>query len=290
MPKVSTASPFNEVSNVIAEIDSAVASFHRIDEAVHAPKDIDEGKGDLKGEIRSFSAEDVAFSYDGTRKIFEDVDFSIEKGKRFALVGPTGCGKTTIINLLLRFYDPQQGTIRLNDVDIATLSKAALRARIGMVLQDTWIARGTIHENIAYGKPDASREEVIAAAKKAQAHHFIETLPHGYDEVIDEDTGLSQGQRQLLCVARVLLIEPEIIILDEATSNIDVRTEALLGESFASLMEGRTSLVVAPRLSTIVFSDCILVLKDGRIIERGKHEELLKKKGFYASLYQAQFE
>jgi ATP-binding cassette subfamily B multidrug efflux pump len=281
--------PFNEISDVITEIDYAWASFERIDKAIHAPKNTDEGKEVISGPITSLKASHLVFSYDSSRTIIKDFDLDIYQGHRIALVGPTGCGKTTLINLLLRFYDPQQGTFYANGISTQALAKAPFREHLGMVLQDTWIFSGSVYENIAYAKPRATREEVIAAAKKAQADGFIERLPQGYDTVISDSSGLSLGEKQLLCVARVMLLAPEIVILDEATSNIDIRTESLLSQSFAELMKGKTSLVVAHRLSTIVSSDLIVVMKEGAIVEMGNHQQLMAKQGFYYALYTAQF-
>lgn len=281
--------PFNEISNVVSEIDYALASFQRIDETIHSKKDINNGKEVIPGSIDNLEAKGITFSYDGKRDIIKDFSLDIYKGHKIAFVGPTGCGKTTLINLLMRFYDPQKGSFFANHKSTQDLEKAAFRSHIGMVLQDTWIFNGTVFENIAYAKEGASREEVEEAAKKAQAAHFIERLPQGYDTLISDSSGLSVGEKQLICVARVMLLEPEIVILDEATSNIDVRTEKLLSEAFDKLMEGKTSLVVAHRLSTIVSSDLIVVLKDGKIIETGNHKELIAKKGFYYNLYNAQF-
>lgn len=281
--------PFNEISNVVSEIDYALASFQRIDETIHGKKDINNGKEVIPGSIDNLEAKDITFSYDGKRDIIKDFSLDIYKGHKIAFVGPTGCGKTTLINLLMRFYDPQKGGFYANHKSTQDLEKAAFRSHIGMVLQDTWIFNGTVFENIAYAKEGTSREEVEEAAKKAQAAHFIERLPQGYDTRISDSSGLSVGEKQLICVARVMLLEPEIVILDEATSNIDVRTEKLLSEAFDKLMEGKTSLVVAHRLSTIVSSDLIVVLKDGKIIEAGNHKELIAKEGFYYNLYNAQF-
>lgn len=281
--------PFNEISNVVSEIDYALASFQRIDETIHGKKDINNGKEVIPGSIDNLEAKGITFSYDGKRDIIKDFSLDIYKGHKIAFVGPTGCGKTTLINLLMRFYDPQKGGFYANHKSTQDLEKAAFRSHIGMVLQDTWIFNGTVFENIAYAKEGASREEVEEAAKKAQAAHFIERLPQGYDTRISDSSGLSVGEKQLICVARVMLLEPEIVILDEATSNIDVRTEKLLSEAFDKLMEGKTSLVVAHRLSTIVSSDLIVVLKDGKIIETGNHKELIAKEGFYYNLYNAQF-
>lgn len=281
--------PFNEISNVIAEIDYALASFARIDEIIHSPADKNEGQEIIQGNIESLAAKNINFSYDGIRPIIKDFSLDIYKGHKIAFVGPTGCGKTTLINLLMRFYDPQEGSFFANGVSTKELEKEAFRHHIGMVLQDTWIFSGTVYENIAYAKPEASRQEVEEAARKAQAEGFIERLPQGYDTWISDTSGLSVGEKQLICVARVMLLQPEIVILDEATSHIDVRTEKMLSESFDALMEGKTSLVVAHRLSTIVSSDLIVVMKEGEIIEMGNHEELLAKRGFYYNLYNAQF-
>lgn len=281
--------PFNEVSNVVAEIDYARASLERLSGSLALKDEPETGSKPIDERISSLSAENVDFSYDGQRLVIDSFSFSAEKGERIALVGPTGCGKTTIINLLLRFYDPRSGTFRLNGESIMNLGKRDIRKRIGMVLQESWIFSGTVYENIAYGKPEATLEEVVTAAKRAQAHSFIKRLPNGYDTFLSSKTQLSLGERQLISVARVLLMEPEIIVLDEATSNIDARTESLLGKSFDSLMEGKTSIVVAHRLSTIQNSDLIIVLKDGRVIESGNHESLLRQNGFYRSLYEAQF-
>lgn len=281
--------PFNEISNVTSEIDYAFSSFKRIDEAISATKDDEGGASIISGPIKDFTALNVDFSYDPSRKIIKDLSFEVKKGERVAFVGPTGSGKTTIINLLLRFYDPDSGTIALNSISSLDLRKKAYRAHLGMVLQDTWIFSGSVKDNIAYAKPEATDEEIIAAAKRAQADSFISRLPDGYSTLISDSSGLSVGEKQLLCVARVMLLEPEVVILDEATSNIDARTESLLAASFHSLMKGKTSFVVAHRLSTILDSDLILVLKDGVVVERGSHQELLAQKGFYYSLYEAQF-
>jgi ATP-binding cassette subfamily B multidrug efflux pump len=281
--------PFNEISDVVTEIDYAFASFKRIDDAVHLERDKNAGTKVIAGSIDTLEAKNIHFSYDPSREIIKGFSIDIFKGHKVALVGPTGCGKTTIINLLLRFYDPQEGAFYANGDSTLNLEKSAFRSHVGMVLQDTWIFSGTVYENIAYAKPEATKEEVYAAAKKAQAEGFINRLPQGYDTPISDSSGLSIGEKQLLCVARVLLLEPEIVILDEATSAIDIRTESLLAKSFDELMRGKTSLVVAHRLSTIAGSDLILVLKDGEIIEEGNHQELLAKHGFYASLYEAQF-
>ena len=281
--------PFNEISDVVTEIDYAFASFKRIDDAVHLERDVNRGQEVVKGKIETLKADNLHFSYDPSREIIKGFSLDIFQGHKVALVGPTGCGKTTLINLLLRFYDPQKGAFYANAISTQDLEKKAFRSHVGMVLQDTWIFSGSVYDNIAYAKPEASKEEVYAAAQKAQAAGFIERLPQGYDTLISDSSGLSIGEKQLLCVARVMLLEPEIVILDEATSAIDIRTESLLSKSFDELMKGKTSLVVAHRLSTIAGSDLIVAMKEGEIIEMGNHQELLAKKGFYSSLYEAQF-
>ena len=281
--------PFNEVSDVMSEMNYAASSMKRIDKALHLPKDIDEGTKHVEGQIDSLKAENLTFGYTKDKLVINDFSLDIKKGQRIALVGPSGCGKTTLINLFMRFYEPDGGKISINDEFAEDIVKDSIRNHIGMVLQDTWIFSGSVFENIAYGKKDATLSEVKEAAKKAQADSFIERLPQGYDTIISDSSGLSVGEKQLICVARLMLLEPEIVILDEATSNIDVRTEKLLNESFKELLKDRTSIVVAHRLSTIVSSDLIVVLKDGAIIEQGDHETLLKKKGFYYELFNAQF-
>ena len=234
--------------------------------------------------------EHVSFSYVPEQKLIEDFNLSVKPGQRVAIVGPTGCGKTTLINLLMRFYDTNSGTIRVSGVPVNDMTRKSLRNNYGMVLQETWLRSGTIRDNIVMGKPDATDEEVIAAAKASHAHSFIKRLPHGYDTVMSEDGGnLSQGQKQLLCITRVMLCLPPMLILDEATSSIDTRTEIKIQKAFAKMMKGRTSFIVAHRLSTIQEADIILVMKDGHIIEQGRHEELLAQKGFYANLYESQF-
>lgn len=281
--------PFNEVSNVMSEIGYALSSFGRINEAVNMPRDINEGKETIDKTIETLEATNVTFSYDGKRTIIKNLSFDVKKGQKVAFVGPTGCGKTTVINLLMRFFDPQEGEFKINGISTKDIDKKSLREHVGMVLQETWIFSGTVFENIAYAKEGATLEEVKRAAEKAQASGFIERLPNGYDTFISDSSGLSVGEKQLICVARVMMLEPEIVILDEATSNIDIRTEKLLNDSFKSLFEGRTSLVVAHRLSTIVSSDLIVVLKDGAIMECGSHKELMEKEGFYYNLFNAQF-
>lgn len=284
--------PFNEISGVVTELQNALACagriFHFLDE-----EPVPENAADAKtldqvgGRVRF---EDVSFSYTSEVPLIEHMNLEVKPGQRVAIVGPTGCGKTTVINLLMRFYDVNKGKITLDGVPIQDLTWESLRSSYGMVLQETWLKTGTIRDNISYGKPDVTREEVIEAAKQAHAHSFIKRLPKGYDTVMGEDGGsLSQGQKQLLCIARLMLLKPPVLILDEATSSIDTMTEIRIQKAFQKLMEGRTSFVVAHRLSTIKESDVILVMKDGHILETGKHEELLEKKGFYAQLYQSQF-
>ena len=234
--------------------------------------------------------EHVSFSYQPERPLIEDLNLSVKPGQRVAIVGPTGCGKTTVINLLMRFYDVKSGSVRVEGRDIRDITRQSLRASYGMVLQETWLKAGTIRENIAYGRPEASEEEIIRAAKEAHAHSFIMRMPQGYDTVINEDGGnLSQGQKQLLCIARVMLCLPSMLILDEATSSIDTRTEIRVQKAFSRMMEGRTSFIVAHRLSTIREADVILVMRDGRIVEKGRHKELLRKNGYYAEIYNSQF-
>lgn len=288
--------PFNEISGVITEVQNAIACaarvFELLDEPVEKPDDAD-SKVLTKEEVvkkSNISLKHVAFSYDKEKPLIKDLNLEVKKGQRVAIVGPTGCGKSTLINLLMRFYDIDDGTIAINGTSIYKLTRDSLRDNYGMVLQETWLKSGTIAENIAYGRPEASREEIIEAAKACHAHSFIRRMPQGYDTVIGEDGGnLSQGQKQLLCIARVMLEIPPMLILDEATSSIDTRTEIRVQNAFAKLMEGRTSFVVAHRLSTIKESDVILVMKDGDIIEQGTHEGLLKKNGFYAELYNSQY-
>ena len=284
--------PFNEISGVVTELQNALACagriFHFLDEEP-VPENAADAKtlNQVEGRVRF---EDVSFSYTSEVPLIEHMNLEVKPGQRVAIVGPTGCGKTTVINLLMRFYDGNKGKITLDGVPIQDLTWESLRSSYGMVLQETWLKTGTIRDNISYGKPDATREEVIEAAKQAHAHSFIKRLPKGYDTVMGEDGGsLSQGQKQLLCIARLMLLKPPVLILDEATSSIDTMTEIRIQKAFQKLMEGRTSFVVAHRLSTIKESDVILVMKDGHILETGKHEELLEKKGFYAQLYQSQF-
>ena len=287
--------PFNEISGVVTELQNAMACASRIfellDEEERTPDKADarvltEAQVDGAVEIS-----DVSFSYVSDRKLIEHFNLSVKPGERVAIVGPTGCGKTTMINLLMRFYDVDAGKICVSGTDIRDISRISLRRSYGMVLQDTWLKSGTIYENIAYGRPDATKEQVIEAAKAAHAHSFIKRLPDGYDTVISEDGGnISQGQKQLLCIARVMLCLPPMLILDEATSSIDTRTEIKIQQAFANMMKGRTSFIVAHRLSTIREADIILVMDSGKVIEQGTHEELLAEKGFYAKLYNSQYE
>ena len=284
--------PFNEISGVVTELQNALACagrvFELIDEPAQTPDPADAEKiVNPDGEV---AIDHVHFSYTPDRKLIEDFTLHVQPGQRVAIVGPTGCGKTTMINLLMRFYDVDSGEIHVDDHETRRLTRHNLRENIGMVLQDTWLSAGTIRENIAMGKPDATEEEIIAAAKASHAHSFIKRLPDGYNTVISESGGqLSQGQKQLLCIARVMLCLPPMLILDEATSSIDTRTELKIQEAFAKMMQGRTSFIVAHRLSTIQSADVILVMKDGHVIEQGNHESLLAKGGFYATLYQSQF-
>lgn len=284
--------PFNEVSGVIGQIQTAFASANRVFELLDEPEEVSDGKKiiDPSQFSGSLAMEHVAFSYIPERKLIENLNLQVSPGDKIAIVGPTGCGKTTLINLLMRFYDVDDGAIFLDGTDIREFSRNSLRGQYGMVLQETWVATGTIRENIAYGKPDATMEEVVAAAKAARAHGFITRMKDGYDTIISDRTGsLSQGQRQLLSIARVMLVDPPMLILDEATSNIDTRTELYIQEAFNRMMQGRTSFIVAHRLSTILEADNILVMNQGHILEQGRHEELLAKGGFYAELYQSQF-
>ncbi len=282
--------PFNEISGVVTELQNALACAARIFELIdEEPESSDEGLRELESPKGDVNFRNVAFSYDKRRKLISGFDFAAQSGKKIAVVGPTGCGKTTLINLLLRFYDVDNGAILVDGTDIRQLTRRSLRKHFGMVLQDTWIKNATVRENIAFGKEDATEEEIVAAAKAARAHGFIMRLKNGYDTVIGDDDGLSEGERQLLCIARVMLLKPPMLILDEATSSIDTRTELKVQDAFLRLMEGRTSFVVAHRLSTIRDADCILVMKDGRVYEQGTHQELLAKNGFYTKLYNSQF-
>lgn len=284
--------PFNEISGVITELQNALACAGRVLELIaEEPEEPDAPSAVELSEVNGkVEMEHVYFSYTADQKLIEDFNLSVKPGQRVAIVGPTGCGKTTLINLLMRFYDVNSGTIRVSDIPVREMTRKSLRNHYGMVLQETWLRSGTIRDNITMGKPDATEEEVIAAAKASHAHSFIRRLPKGYDTVIGEDGGnLSQGQKQLLCITRVMLCLPPMLILDEATSSIDTRTEIKIQSAFAKMMKGRTSFIVAHRLSTIQEADVILVMKDGKIIEQGKHEELLEKNGFYTNLYNSQF-
>ena len=284
--------PFNEISGVITELQNALACAGRIFDLIEAPERSPEPENPQCPKLIRGSVEirDVHFSYDPAKPLIRDFDLSVQPGQRVAIVGPTGCGKTTFINLLMRFYDPQSGEICMDGVNTMDMDRGQLRRCVGMVLQDTWLRSGTIRENIAMGKPEATMDEVVAAAKAAHAHSFIRRLPQGYDTVIGESGGnLSQGQKQLLCIARVMLCLPPMLFLDEATSSIDTRTEIRIQKAFDTMMKGRTSFIVAHRLSTIQEADLILVMRDGQIVEQGTHETLLEQKGFYATLYESQF-
>ena len=284
--------PFNEISGVVTELQNALACAGRVFELMEEPSEIPDAPDAVSLEKADGRVElcNVSFSYTPEQKLIEDFNLSVKPGQRVAIVGPTGCGKTTLINLLMRFYDVREGTIKVSGIPVKEMTRKSLRNNYGMVLQETWLRSGTIRDNIVMGKPFATEEEVIEAAKASHAHSFIKRLPKGYDTVIAEDGGnLSQGQKQLLCITRVMLCLPSMLILDEATSSIDTRTEIKIQKAFARMMEGRTSFIVAHRLSTIREADVILVMKDGSIIEKGTHEELLAKKGFYANLYESQF-
>ncbi len=282
--------PFNEISGVVTELQNALACAGRVFELIEAEPETPDATEEDRSLSGSVTIRDLEFSYTPDKPLIKDFNLDVQPGQRVAIVGPTGCGKTTFINLLMRFYDPQGGSICLDGVNTRDMGRRVLRRNVGMVLQDTWLKAGTIRENIAMGKPDASDEEIIAAAKQAHAHSFIKRLPKGYDTVIGESGGnLSQGQKQLLCIARVMLCLPPMLILDEATSSIDTRTEIRIQKAFDTMMRGRTSFIVAHRLSTIREADVILVMRDGHIVEQGTHGELLERNGFYASLYQSQF-
>ena len=281
--------PFNDISSVVTEMQNALACAARLFALLEEPEETPDAQGTLEAPKGNVEIRDVSFSYDPSRSLIEHFSLDAKPGMRIAIVGPTGCGKTTFINLLMRFYDTDKGEIRVDEKEIRDLSRHALRSGYGMVLQDTWIKQGTVRENIAFGKPEATDEEIIRAAKEAHSWEFIERLPQGLDTVLYEDS-ISQGQKQLLCITRVMLTLPPMLILDEATSSIDTRTEMLIQEAFDKLMEGRTSFVVAHRLSTIRNASQILVMRDGKIIEQGTHEELLAKGGFYYTLYNSQFQ
>ncbi|MCF2642135.1 ABC transporter ATP-binding protein [Roseburia hominis] len=284
--------PFNEISGVITELQNAIACAGRIFELIEEEPQIPEKENAvvLEQVDGTVDLKHVSFSYEADKKLIQDFNLSAKPGQRIAIVGPTGCGKTTLINLLMRFYDVNSGSIKVMNEDIRNVTRKSLRASYGMVLQETWLKTGTIRENIIMGKPNATEEEILAAAKASHAHNFIKRLPQGYDTMITEDGGnLSQGQKQLLCITRVMLCLPPMLILDEATSSIDTRTEAKIQNAFATMMKGRTSFIVAHRLSTIKEADVILVMKDGNIIEQGNHKQLLAQNGFYAKLYNSQF-
>ena len=280
--------PFNEISNVVAEFENAKASLRRINDFLNIDDDINEGTSSIDS-IDSIEFKDMSFSYDTNRKLIENFNLEIKKGQKVAIVGPTGAGKTTLINLLMRFYDPNSGDININNQSYLDIKKESLRSHVGMVLQDTWIFSGTILDNICYYKKNASEEEVKEAARKAHADIFINTLPNGYLTKVSNRHGLSEGQRQMIAIARIMLINPELVILDEATSNIDTRSEKLITDAFDYMMKDKTSIVIAHRLSTIEKADIIIVMKDGAIVETGNHQELMKKEGFYFSLYSSQY-
>ena len=283
------AKPFNEISSCVPEIQTGFSSLKRINNVLNEVNDVNDGKEKINEIIKKIEFNHVDFGYSKEKLVIKDFNIEVKEGQKIAIVGPTGCGKTTIINLLLRFYDPSQGSISFDNLNTKDILKESLRSSFGMVLQDTWIFSGTVRENIIYGKKDASEEEIIEATKKANCYDFIMRLPNGFDTYIDDYSGLSVGQKQLISIARVMLVNPKIMILDEATSNIDTRTEMKISAAFNILMEGKTSFVIAHRLSTIIHSDLILVMKDGEIIEQGKHDELLAKHGFYYDLYNAQY-
>ncbi|MBD7916014.1 ABC transporter ATP-binding protein [Clostridium sp. Sa3CUN1] len=283
--------PFNEISGVITELQAAFASANRVFKILDEEPEVQDKSTaiDLENSDGTVDINNLCFSYNKDKSLIENFNLKVNPGERIAIVGPTGCGKTTLINLLMRFYNINSGEIKIDNINIDNITRKSTRGLYGMVLQDTWLFSGTVRDNIAYGKEDATLEEVIEAAKAAHAHKFIMKLPNGYDTVLSEDSSLSQGQKQLLCIARVMLSKPPMLILDEATSSIDTRTEIYIQKAFNKLMEGRTSFIVAHRLSTIKEADLILVMKDGKIIEKGNHKELLKENGFYANLYNSQF-
>lgn len=280
--------PFNEISNVASEFENAKASFNRINAFLNIDNDIDNGE-EVIDKINKIEFKDMSFSYNDNQKLIDKFNLVINKGEKIAIVGPTGAGKTTLINVLMRFYDPKDGQILINDIPCTNIKKESLRNDIGMVLQDTWIFSGTIKENIAYYKKDASSDEIINAARQSHADNFIDALKDGYDTYITPKSGLSEGQKQMIAIARVMLLNPNLVILDEATSNIDTRNEKLISDAFDNIMKDKTSIVIAHRLSTIISSDKIIVMKDGHIEEIGNHQELMDKKGFYYSLYSSQY-
>ena len=280
--------PFNEVSNVVAEFENAKASFKRINDFLNIVDDEDKGKDEIK-EIKSIEFKKMSFSYDENKSLIKNFSLKISKGQKVAIVGPTGAGKTTLINLLMRFYDPNSGSILINKKPYEEIRKESLRNKVGMVLQDTWIFKGTILDNIRYFKKDATQKEVREAAKKAHADIFINTLPNGYLTEVSNKHGLSEGQRQMIAIARIMLLNPELVILDEATSNIDTRSEKLITDAFDLMMKEKTSIVIAHRLSTIEKADIIIVMRDGKIVETGTHIDLMKQKGFYYELYSSQY-
>ncbi len=283
--------PFNEISGVITELQNAVSCARRVFAVIdETPESSDENKTVLRECDGTLSIENVCFSYTTEKKLIENFSLDVKPGQKIAIVGPTGCGKTTIINLLLRFYDVNSGSIKLSGIETTDMTRSSLRLQFGMVLQDTWLFTGSVADNIAYGKPDATRDEITAAAKAVHAHGFIKRLPNGYDTVINEEgSGLSQGQKQLISIARIMLCDPPMLILDEATSSIDIRTEQRIQRAFEKIMKGKTSFIIAHRLSTIKNADVILVMNDGNVIEQGNHNELIDKNGFYANLYKSQF-
>lgn len=284
------AKPFNEMSSVLSSIQQGYQSFKRVNEVLNAEDDIDLGKNLLKNPIKNINFDKIYFSYNSKSKLIQDFNLNINQGMKVALVGPTGCGKTTMINLLMRFYDSQSGTILVNEIDSKEIKKNSFRSHFGLVLQDTWIFNGTVFQNVSYSKPNATFEEVKEACKKANCLSFIERLPNGFDTYISQDSGLSQGQKQLLTIARLFLLDPDVIILDEATSNIDTISETKIVKAFESLMQNKISFIIAHRLSTIQNSDLIVVINDGHIVECGNHKKLLENKGFYYNLFNAQFD
>lgn len=281
--------PFNEISGVVSEFQNAMSCLERVNEVLSIEPEIDQGNKNLDNSINNINISNVYFSYDKSKELIKNFNLTVHKGQKIAIVGPTGCGKTTLINLLLRFYDVDSGKISFDNEDIYKYSKSSLRKKYGMVLQDTWIFKGSVYDNVAYSNPNATSEEIEQACRIVHAHSFIKRLPNGYQTIISENSGLSHGEKQLITIARVMLSLPEIVILDEATSSIDTRTEMKIAEAFNKIMEGRTSFVIAHRLSTIKNADLILVMKDGAIIEIGNHLSLLEKKGFYYQLYYSQF-